>query len=173
MAPLSSPPQLQSNNLIYNTMGIEKYVSGPREIAWSQESVFAKLSNLKNLEQFVSADKIEELNKKGVDTKGFKVDDFSATEDRCSFTISPVGNVGIEIVEREPFKSIKFQGEKSVPFPVTFWVQLVAIDENSCKMRLTLHAELNMMIKMMVGGYLEKGIEKVADMLGKIDYSQE
>jgi len=154
-------------------MGIEKYVSEPREIAWSQESVFAKLSNLKNLEQFVSAEKIEELNKKGVDTKGFKVDDFSATEDRCSFTISPVGNVGIEIVEREPFKSIKFQGEKSVPFPVTLWVQLAPIDKNSCKIKLTLHAELNMMIKMMVGGYLEKGIEKVADMLTTIDYSPE
>ncbi len=154
-------------------MGMEKYVSSPHEIAWSQESVFAKLSNLKNLEQFVSAEKIEELNKKGVDTKGFKVDDFSATEDRCSFTISPVGNVGIEIVEREPYKTIKFQGEKSVPFPVTMWIQLAAIDENSCKMRLTLHAELSMMIKMMVGGYLEKGIGSLADMLAKIDYSPE
>ena len=60
-------------------MGIEKYVSSPHDIAWSQESVFTKLSNLKNLEPFVSADKIEELNKKGIDTKGFKVDDFSAT----------------------------------------------------------------------------------------------
>ncbi|MCK9640404.1 MAG: hypothetical protein M0R39_10910 [Prolixibacteraceae bacterium] len=154
-------------------MGIEKYVSSPREIAWSQESVFAKLSNLKNLEQFVSAEKIEEINKKGIDTKGFKMEDFEATEDRCSFTISPVGNVGIEIVEREPFKTIKFQGEKSVPFPVTFWVQLSASDENSCQMRLTLHAELNMMIKMMVGGYLEKGIESLADILAKIDYSPE
>ena len=154
-------------------MGIEKYVSSPHEIAWSQESVFTKISNLKNLEQFVPSEKIEELNKKGIDSKGFKVDDFSATEDRCSFTISPVGNVGIGIVEREPYKSIKFQGEKSVPFPVTMWVQLVAIDENSCKIRLTLHAELNMMIKMMVASYLEKGIEKVAEMLSGIDYSPE
>ena len=53
------------------------------------------------------------------------------------------------------------------------WVQLVAIDENSCKIRLTLHAELNMMIKMMVASYLEKGIEKVAEMLSGIDYSPE
>jgi hypothetical protein len=28
-----------------------------------------------------------------------------------------------------------------------------------------------MMIKMMVGGYLEKGVEKLADMLTKVDYS--
>jgi len=107
-----------------------------------------------------------------VDTKGFQLEDFEATEDRCSFKISPVGNVGIEIIEREPFGTIKFQGEKSVPFPVTFWIQLAPVNENSCKIRLTLHAELNMMIKMMVGGYLEKGIEKLAEMLSTVDYSQ-
>lgn len=152
-------------------MGTEKYVSKPREINFSQEMVFSKLSNLKNLEQFVSEEKLEALKSKGVDTKGFNLEDFSASEDRCSFSISPVGNIGIEIVERDPFKTIKFQGEKSVPFPVTFWVQLAPINENSCKVKLTLHAELNLMIKMMVGGYLEKGIEKLAEMLTTIDYS--
>ena len=154
-------------------MGTEKYVSEPREIAFSQELVFAKLSNLKNLEQFVSPERLDELKSKGVDTKGFQLEDFEATEDRCSFKISPVGNVGIEIIEREPFGTIKFQGEKSVPFPVTFWVQLAPVSENSCKVRLTLHAELNMMIKMMVGGYLEKGIDKLAEMLTTLDYSLE
>jgi carbon monoxide dehydrogenase subunit G len=153
-------------------MGIEKYVSEPRELVYTPEQVFAKLSNLKNLEQFISSDKIDELNKKGVDTKGFKLEDFAATEDRCSFKISPVGKVGIEIVEREPHKTIKFQGEKSVPFPVTFWVQLVPLPDNGCKMRLTLHADLNPMIKMMVGGYLEKGIEKLADMLCEVEYQK-
>ena len=153
-------------------MGIEKYVSEPREIPFSEELVFAKLSNLKNLEQFVSSEKIEELKEKGVNTSGFNVEDFVASEDRCSFKISPLGHVGIEIVEREPFKTIKFQGEKSVPFPVTFWVQLAASGENSCKIKLTLHAELNMMIKMMVNSYLEKGIDKLADLLSAVVYSQ-
>jgi hypothetical protein len=153
-------------------MGIEKYISDPREIPFSEELVFATLSNLKNLEQFVSAEKIEELQQKGVNTSGFHVEDFVASEDRCSFKINPLGHVGIEIVEREPFKTIKFQGEKSVPFPVTFWVQLAAESENSCKIRLTLHAELNMMVKMMVNSYLEKGIDKVADLLSAVDYSQ-
>ena len=154
-------------------MGVEKYISEPREISHTQELVFRKLSNLKNLEQYISSDKINELNKQGANTKGFKAENFEATEDSCSFKISPVGQVGIQIVEREPFKTIKFQGEKTVPFPVTFWVQLVPIEEDSCKMRLTLHADMNPMIKMMVGKYLEQGIEKLADMLCQIDYSKE
>jgi hypothetical protein len=103
---------------------------------------------------------------------GFDPEEFVASEDHCSFKINPLGNVGIEIVEREPFKTIKIQGEKSVPFPVTFWVQLAPETENSCKIRLTLHAELNMMIKIMVNSYLEKGIEKLSDLLAGIDYSQ-
>ena len=154
-------------------MGLEKYISEPKEIQFSQELVYDRLSNLKNLEQFVSGEKIEELRKQNGAAAGLNIENFTATEDRCSFKVSPVGNVGIEIIEREPFKTIKFQGEKSVPFPVTFWVQLVATGENACKIRLTLHAELNPMIKMMAGGYLEKGIEKLAEMLAKADYSKE
>ncbi len=152
-------------------MGIEKYVSEPRQINFDQELVFAKLSNLKNLEKIVSAEKIEELKKKSGGSGDFKLEDFVATEDRCSFKINPVGNVGIEIVERDPFKTIKFQGEKAVPFPVTFWVQLAPLSIPGCKIRLTLHAEMNPMIKMMVNSYLEKGIEKLADLLVGIDYS--
>ena len=152
-------------------MGIEKYVSEPREINFGQEMVFTKLSDLKNLEQFVSAEKIEEIKNKSGSKGDFKLEDFVATEDRCSFKINPVGNVGIEIVERDPFKTIKFQGEKSVPFPVTFWVQLAPVTDSSCKIRLTLHAEMNPMIKMMVNSYLEKGVEKLADLLTGINYS--
>ncbi len=153
-------------------MAVEKYISEPRIIPFSQELVYTKLSNLKNLEQFVTKEKIEELNQKGVNTSGFDPEEFEASEDHCSFKINPIGHVGIEIIEREPFKTIKIQGEKSVPFPVTFWVQLAPETENSCKIKLTLHAEVNMMIKMMVNIYLEKGIEKLADLLASINYSQ-
>jgi hypothetical protein len=66
---------------------------------------------------------------------------------------------------------IKYQGDKSVPFEVTSWIQLIPIDENQCKIKVTLHAELSFMIKMMVGSYLEKGINQLADLLTQIDYS--
>ena len=153
-------------------MGLEKYISEPRLVPFAQELVYAKLSSLKNLKEFVSPEKIEELNKKGLNTENFKLEDFEASDDYCSFKVSMLGKVGIEVVEREPYKTIKFQGEKTVPFPVTFWVQLVPAEADSCKMRLTLHAELNPMIKIMVSGYLEKGIEKLADILAAVDYTK-
>ena len=154
-------------------MGLEKYVSEPREVNFPDQMVFAKLSNLRNLEKFVSPEKIEEIRQKTGEKGDFKLEDFMATEDRCSFRIHPLGQVGIEIVERDPFRTIKFQGEKSVPFPVTFWVQLVPLTETSCKMRLTLHAEMNPMIKMMVNNYLVNGIDKLSGLLAGIDYRAE
>jgi hypothetical protein len=37
-------------------------------------------------------------------------------------------------------------------------------------MRLTLHAEMSMMIKMMAGSKLEEGINQLADTLSKLPY---
>ena len=37
-------------------------------------------------------------------------------------------------------------------------------------MRLTLKADLNMMMKMMIGSKLEKGLDKMADMLAGLPY---
>ncbi|MCE1199361.1 MAG: hypothetical protein LWW85_10370 [Marinilabiliales bacterium] len=152
-------------------MAIEKYVSEPRMVPYAQEMVYNRLSNLKNLETMINPDKLAELQSRGIDTSSFHLEDFSATEESCSFKVNPLGNVTIEIVEKEPFKMVKFQGTKGVPFPATFWIQLVETGEQECKLRLTLHAELNMMIKMMVGSYLEKGIDKFADLLSRINYA--
>ena len=40
-------------------------------------------------------------------------------------------------------------------------------------MRLTLDAELNMFLKMALGGKLKDGVDKFADMLAKIPYGTE
>lgn len=150
---------------------MEKYVSESRAIAFPQAAVWTKLSNLENLATFITPEKLEEARSKGIDTKGFQLEDFSATPDQCSFKISPLGQITIAIVEREPYKLVKLQGDQSLPFLATFWIQLVPDGEEACKLRLTLHAELSMMIKMMIGSYLEKGIDKVAELLAAIDYT--
>jgi carbon monoxide dehydrogenase subunit G len=80
------------------------------------------------------------------------------------------GKAEIRITEREPFKTIKVQGQGGVPVELTFWVQLIYIDACKTKMRLTLHAEMGMMAGMMVGDKLEKGIDKLAETLAKLPY---
>lgn len=152
-------------------MGTEKYISEVKVISAPQEAVYKLLSNLKNLEQLFDPKKMEEIKKQYPDVPDIKLDNFQATEDECSFSVSPVGTVGVHIVEREPSKMIKLAGSKSVPFQFGCWIQLVVVDETSCKVKITLHAELNPMIKMLVNKHLKKGVDQIAEALTKIPYA--
>jgi len=153
-------------------MGIEKYNSEVKSIQYNQQLVFNALSNLKNLEQLFDPQKLAELKERIPDAPDIKVEEFRATENECTFKIQPLGTVGIEIVEKEPFKTIKYEGSESVPFKFNFWVQLLPSGDDSCHCKLTLHADLNIMIKMVVGKYLEDGINKIADAVTKIPFDR-
>ena len=58
------------------------------------------------------------------------------------------------------------------PVPFTFWIQLLPMTEQTCKMKLTMKAELNFMMAQMVKGPLQQGIEQLADMLQALPYQQ-
>ena len=153
-------------------MGTEKYISEIKLIPAAQEVVYERLSNFKNLEQLFDPKRMEEIKKQYPDAPDIKLENFQATADECSFTISPIGTVGVHIIEREPFKTIKLAGSKSVPFQFSCWIQLVAVDEVSCKVKITLHAELNPMFKMLVNKHLKNGVDQIAEALTKIPYTQ-
>lgn len=154
-------------------MGIEKYDSEVKIIACSQESVYNHLANLKNLEPLFNTNRLEELKKQYPNTPDVKLDNFSATEDECTFTISPLGQVGVQIIERESSKLIKLAGSKALPFEVHCWIQLLPLAERTCKIKITLHADLNPMIKMIIGKHLKSGVDQIAEALTRINYPEE
>jgi carbon monoxide dehydrogenase subunit G len=73
-------------------------------------------------------------------------------------------------VERTPFTTVKIEGQGSLPLELKFWIQLLPVEVNETKLRLTLHADMGMMIKMMVGNKLEKGIDQLAGVLAMLPY---
>jgi carbon monoxide dehydrogenase subunit G len=152
-------------------MALEKYISEIKTVDYPQETVFNRLSNLKNLEQFFDPEKLAAVKEKVPNAPDINIEEFRATEDECSFKISPLGLIGVRVIEREPFKTIKIEGNEAVPFSVNFWIQLLPSGEESCKIRLTLHADLSPMIKMMVSKHLEEGINRIADALTKIPFN--
>ena len=127
-----------------------------REINYPQQNVYNLLSDLSNIERIkdrLPEDKIKDL-----------------TFDENSISISsPMGAVKLNIIEREEPKCIKFETEKS-PLPFNLWIQILPMNESSCKMKLTIKAELNPFIKGMVSKPLQEGIEKIADALQMIKY---
>jgi len=153
-------------------MGIEQYSSEVKFITSPQESVYNHLSNLKNLEPLFDPTRLKEIKNQYPNTPDIKLDNFRATEDECSFSINPIGNIGVQIIDREPSKLIKLAGIQSLPFQVNCWIQLLPVDESNCKVKVTLHADLNPMIKMLVGKHIKEGVDHIAEALSKLQYER-
>jgi len=148
-------------------MSLNKYVSEVKLIDHNQQVVFNYLSNFENLSTYLNSGLIEKITEK---IPQIKITDFESDQDTCKFNITGMGVAEIKIVNREPFKTIKVESSGSLPLSFTFWIQLLQENQYKTKMRLTLHAELSMMIKMMAGNKLEEGINQLADTLSKLPY---
>ena len=134
-----------------------KFESSVRQIDASQEKVYNMLSNLENLERI--RDRIPED----------KADDIVFDNDSIAVRVNPVGMVKFKIIEREGPKTIKFEAEGS-PVPVNFWIQILPVEENTSKIKLTIKADIPFFLKGMVQKPLEQGIEKIYDILQMINY---
>lgn len=131
------------------------YESDIKAISSNEEVVFGILSDLKNLEKLANNPSLMD-----------KAQDLHFDSDSCSFVVEGFGKMGFRIVEREPFKTIKLVSENA-PVEVIVWIQLKSVDVNNTQLKLTVKAELPMMIKMMVDKKLQEGVNSIADLLAK------
>lgn len=134
-----------------------KFESSIKQIPYPQAAVYRNLSDLSNLERV--RDRIPED----------KVKDFSFDRDSVTISADPVGLITLRICEREEPKCIKFETAQS-PLPFNLWIQVLPVTETTSKMKLTLKADIPFMLKGMVSGPLEDGLEKIADALAQIPY---
>jgi len=148
-------------------MSLNKYVSRVKTILHSEQVVFNYLSNFENLSAYLNSGLFEKITQQ---VPQIKITDFQSDCDSCKFNITGLGVAEIRIVNREPFKTIKVESSGVSPLSFTFWIQLMPADSFTTKMRLTLHAELSMMMKMMAGNKLEEGINQLAETLSKLPY---
>ena len=138
-------------------MSMTTFESSIRQILFPQKKVYDMLSTLENIERVknrIPEDKIKDL---------------TFDNDSISVSVPPAGSVRLRIVDREEPKCIKF-GTESSPVPFNLWIQILPVTETSCKMKITIKAELNPFIKGMVQKPLQQGIEKIADVLQAINY---
>ena len=154
-----------------------KFESNVKLIQAPQETVYAKLSDLNNLavikERFndpavrnamagkVPEDKLSQLQE--------RIQEMTFDTDSVSCKIPPLGEVSLQIIERDEPKCIKFETVNS-PIHLNLWIQLLPTSDTTSKMKLTVGADLNPFIKGMVEKPLKEGVEKLADMLAMIPY---
>jgi len=148
-------------------MSTSKYVSDIKIVKQNQEIVYNYLSNFENLSKYVNEGLLSKLTEQ---VPQIKISNFESDIDSCRFQIAGMGLAEIRIIEREPHKTIKVKSSGKLPLDITFWIQLLPVSAYESKLRITLDAEMSMMIKMMVNKKLEEGINRFADMLAALPY---
>lgn len=141
--------------VFYRAGIMAQFESSVKYVPYSQEQVFNKLSDLSNLESV--RDKLAD-----------KVQGMEFDRDSLSFTVQGI-SITLRIIEREPYKSIKFESEKS-PVPMNLWIQILPVESGQAKLKVTIRAEVNMFMKAMVTKPLQDGVDKLAEMLSMIPY---
>ena len=139
-----------------------QFESNIKFVPYSQERVYGKLEDLNNLSGV--KERLEQMREQ----LGDKIQDITFDRDTLTLAIQGI-NVTLRIIEREPCKCIKFEGDKS-PIPFNLWIQLLPVTSEQTKMKVTIRAEVNMFMKAMVSKPLQEGVEKLAEMLAMIPY---
>lgn len=125
---------------------MEKYESKQQQIRRTAEQIYSALSSFNNFTPMVQG----------------RVEEWNADDDVCSFKVKGMP-VRLRMVEREPNKTIKIQGDDGTPIDFTFWLQLKEVAPYDTRMRIVVHAELNMMMRMMIGKKLQGAVDQMAE----------
>ena len=134
-----------------------KFESSVKPIPYPVEDVYRNISDLRNLDKV--RDRVPED----------KLSDFAFGEDTVQVKVDPVGLLKLRIIEREEGKCVKFETEQS-PMPFNLWIQVLPVTETTSKMRVTVKADIPFMLKGMISGPLQDGVEKIADALAQVPY---
>lgn len=125
------------------------------KVSYSDEKVYIFLTDFNNFKNLIPED---------------KVSNWKSDENSCSFSVNPIGETGIKIIEKDPFKLVKLKSLESDKFNFTFWVQLKMLEEKDTRIKLTLQADLNPMVQMMAKKPLQEFLDKLIDQLEKYSF---
>ncbi|MBQ2375127.1 MAG: hypothetical protein II298_00440 [Bacteroidales bacterium] len=96
-----------------------------------------------------------------------KIENFKATQDRCSFTIKGMTDMGLKIISRLPNESITISNDTDVPssMPLNFLIifEFERVEPYVTKVVVKMELDANPMIAMMVKKPLEKFVNSLAD----------
>ena len=130
---------------------MQEYISKQQQILRPAEQIYAAISRFDNLTPAL-ADRVEE---------------WQADEERCSFKAKGF-TVKLRMEERVEAKHVKIVGDEGgVPVDFAFWIQLHEVSAADTRLRIVLHAELNMMMKMMIGSKRQGAVDQIAEGIAK------
>lgn len=129
-------------------------VSKVVKIGNSDQRIFVFWSDLRNIPRMIPPNADAQVN---------------ATEDTCTVTAKGMTFV-VKILEKEEYKLIKLGTEEGTKMGFTAWLQLKSLSEYETAARITIHADVPLLMRPMLKGKLTEGIDRLADALKMIPY---
>ncbi|HUS87587.1 MAG TPA: hypothetical protein VMW76_10125 [Bacteroidales bacterium] len=127
-------------------MELSKFESRTGKICASDKVVYNFITDMRNFGRFIPGGTIENWN---------------AATDSCSFELSPVGGVKLSIIGKEPFSTVKFAGDGLNNTRSYLWIQLKQVAENDTRVKITIKAGINPMIRVMAAKPIDDFLEKL------------
>lgn len=93
-------------------------------------------------------------------------DKITADADTISTTVQGL-NIGVKVHERTPFSKIDFEQFGQAPFSFLFTMFMEPANDNSTYFHIELRAELNTIMKMIVGGKMQGFVDKITDQIAQ------
>ncbi len=133
-------------------MQIESHIG---TIPENEDKIFNFLSDLKNLESLMPKENL---------------DSWEFDSESCRLGVAGIGQIGLKITEKEPYKLIKLVSDNDSAYSFTLWVQLKQVAEKETRVRLTLHADLNPFLQALAKKPLQQLVDTLADKMKDINY---
>ncbi len=130
-----------------------KFESKIGQIASTPERIYNFLSNFNNFKNLVPPDKVK---------------NWQSGEDWCRFEVDMIGQAGMRIVEKEPYKTIKIVGEEGSKFDFGFWIQLKEAAPYQTHIKLTMKVDLNPMMKIMASKPIQNMLDTLVDQVSRL-----
>jgi carbon monoxide dehydrogenase subunit G len=97
-----------------------------------------------------------------------QVTNWQSTDTECSFTIQGMASLQMKIVERRANDLISMESFGKTPIKFTLFVNIEAVNDQSCSALVSIDADINPMLKMMLDKPLSNLVEKLATKIPQV-----
>ncbi len=103
---------------------------------------------------------------------GDKVSNWSSDTDHCHFSVAGIGETGLRIIEKQPFKLIKITTEDNSSMHFLLWIQLKQVAEKDTRIRITLRADLNPVLEAALRKSLQSFVDNLTDQIASYPFDR-
>lgn len=131
---------------------ISKFESRTGKLTCTPPEIFDFVTDIRNFRQFVPDGTI---------------DDLQIESDSCSFHVSPLGKVSLNLSEKEPYNKVVYTGNVLQSNDFSLVLNIKENNAGKAEVNLKLAAHLNQLLKIMAAKPINSFLEKLIDEMEK------